>query len=103
MARRDEGSPCMQGLGTLGARWWRSRTKQRPLSWECAGRGAQQVPHVASTAWKQEAGKVANRGPPGAGVPRGGEWRSTPVARRNAVSFGSSTGCGLGLTFPSCL
>ena len=68
------------GSGHSGGEVGRSRTKQRALSWGCAGGGARHVPHVASTAWKQEAGKVADRGPPGAGVPRGGEWRSTPMA-----------------------
>lgn len=51
---------CMQGLGTLGARRG-GPGQSRPLSWERAAGGARLVPHVATTAWKQEAGKAANR------------------------------------------
>lgn len=76
------------------------RTKRRPLSWECAGGGTRQVPHTASTAWKQELGTGAHEeqvSPVGvSGGPR-------PWPRRSAVSSGSSTVRGLGLTFPSYL
>lgn len=97
VARRDEGSPCMQGLGTLGARWGGPGQSRDP----CPGNVLAEVPS-RSHMWpappgsrrrgKWPTGAHQERVSPGAvsGGPR--PWRGgtpSPLARQQGVGWGS--------------